>query len=164
LPRRALYPGSFDPPTNGHLDIIARACKLFDEVVVALLVNPNKQPLFNIAERIALLTALLDGLPVKIATFSGLLVDFARKQQADAIIRGLRSSADYEYELPMVLMNRHLYPEVETVFLIAAQGYTHISSSLVKEVFKLGGAIDGLVPPLVAERMQAKIKEQKSTQ
>ena len=159
--RRAIYPGSFDPPTNGHLDIIERACKLFDEVIVALLVNPGKRPLFAAAERVALLNTLLGAhLPVKVETFSGLLVDFVRARQAQAIIRGIRSGADYEYELPMVLMNRHLYPDVETVFLLASQEHTHISSSLVKEVFKLGGAIDALVPEAVSRRLKEKSPNQ----
>lgn len=159
MPCRAIYPGSFDPLTNGHLDLIARASKLFDEVIVALLVNPNKQPLFTVEERVALLQEVLTPrFPnVLIETFSGLLVEYARERQAQAIIRGLRSAADYDYELPMVLMNRHLYPGVETVFLTAAQEYTHISSSLVKEVFKLGGDIDAMVPEAVSRRMKAKL-------
>lgn len=161
MPRRAIYPGSFDPLTNGHLDLIERASKLFDEVIVALLVNPNKQPLFTIEERVTLLqTVLQPGLPnVQIETFSGLLVEYARQRQAQAIIRGLRSAADYEYELPMVLMNRHLQPGVETVFLAAAQQYTHISSSLVKEVFKLGGDIEALVPAAVSRSMKEKLPQ-----
>lgn len=159
MPCRAIYPGSFDPLTNGHLDLIARASKLFDEVIVALLVNPNKQPLFTVEERVALLQEVLTPrFPnVLIETFSGLLVEYARERQAQAIIRGLRSAADYDYELPMVLMNRHLYPGVETVFLTAAQEYTHISSSLVKEVFKLGGDIDAMVPATVSRLMKAKL-------
>lgn len=159
MPRRAIYPGSFDPLTNGHLDLIERASKLFDEVIVALLVNPHKQPLFTIEERVALLQEVLSPRVsnVQIETFSGLLVEYARQRQACAIIRGLRSAADYDYELPMVLMNRHLSPALETVFLTAAQEYTHISSSLVKEVFKLGGDIDALVPGAVSRRMKEKL-------
>lgn len=159
MSRRAIYPGSFDPPTNGHLDLIERASRLFDEVIVALLVNPNKQPFFTVAERVALLQEVLTPRcpNVTVETFSGLLVDYARQRQACAVIRGLRSAADYDYELPMVLMNRHLYPEAETVFLTASQNYTHISSSLVKEVFKLGGDIDALVPEAVSQRMKVKI-------
>lgn len=156
MPRRAIYPGSFDPLTNGHLDLIERASKLFDEVIVALLINPNKQPLFTVEARVVLLQEVLPPrFPnVQIETFSGLLVEYAGERQACAIIRGLRSAADYDYELPMVLMNRHLCPDVETVFLTAAQEYTHISSSLVKEVFKLGGDIDALVPGAVSRRMK----------
>jgi pantetheine-phosphate adenylyltransferase len=159
LSRRAIYPGSFDPLTNGHLDLIDRASRLFDEVVVALLINPNKQPFFTLEERVALVQEVLTPrlANITVETFSGLLVEYARQRQAHAIIRGLRSAADYDYELPMVLMNRHLYPDVETVFLTAAQDYTHISSSLVKEVFKLGGDIDALVPEVVSQRMKAKL-------
>lgn len=159
MPRRAIYPGSFDPLTNGHLDLIGRASRLFDEVIVALLVNPNKQPLFTVEERVALLQEVLPPrfANVQIETFSGLLVEYARQRQACAVIRGLRSAADYDYELPMVLMNRHLHPGVETVFLTAAQEYAHISSSLVKEVFRLGGDIDALVPDAVSRRMKEKL-------
>ena len=160
MPRRAIYPGSFDPLTNGHLDLIERASKLFDEVIVALLVNPNKQPFFTVEERVNLLQQVLTPqfANVTVETFSGLLVDYAQQRQAQALIRGLRSAADYEYELPMVLMNRHLYPAVETVFLTAAQNYVHVSSSLVKEVFKLGGEIDALVPEAVSQRMKEKLQ------
>jgi pantetheine-phosphate adenylyltransferase len=158
LSRRAIYPGSFDPLTNGHLDLIERASRLFDEVIVALLVNPNKQPFFTVEERVTLLEEVLTPRcpNATVETFSGLLVDYARQRQAHAVIRGLRSAADYDYELPMVLMNRHLYPAVETVFLTASQNFTHISSSLVKEVFKLGGDIDALVPAAVSGKMKEK--------
>lgn len=161
MSRRAIYPGSFDPLTNGHLDLIERASTLFDEVIVALLVNPNKQPFFSIEERVALLQEVLTPrcANVTVETFSGLLVDYAAQRQAHALVRGLRSAADYEYELPMVLMNRHLYPQVETVFLTAAQAYIHVSSSLVKEVFKLGGNIDALVPPAVSAKMKEKFAQ-----
>lgn len=159
MPRRAIYPGSFDPLTNGHLDLIERASKLFEEVIVALLVNPNKQPLFTVEERVALLQEVLTPKfqNVQIETFSGLLVEYAQHRQACAVIRGLRSAADYDYELPMVLMNRHLSPAVETVFLTAAQEHIHISSSLVKEVFKLGGDIEALVPAAVSRQMKDKL-------
>jgi pantetheine-phosphate adenylyltransferase len=158
LAHRAIYPGSFDPLTNGHVDIIARAARLFDEVIVALLVNPGKSPMFTIEERVAMLEEILrPRFPgVRIETFEGLLVEFARKQQADAIIRGVRSMKDYEYELPMILMNRHLRPEVETVLLVAAEENTFISSSLIKEVFTLGGSVEGLVPQQVLTRMTTK--------
>lgn len=163
MTRRAIYPGSFDPPTNGHLDIIARACHLFDEVIVALLINPDKNPMFSIEERVEILNgALRPQFPqVAVETFEGLLVEYARRKQARAIIRGVRSMKDYEYELPMVLMNRHLNPEVETVLLVAAEENSFISSTLIKEVFTLGGSIEGLVPPLVIQRMKEKLKTRK---
>lgn len=155
MPRRAIYPGTFDPLTNGHLDIISRASTLFDEVIVALLVNPGKNPLFTVPERVGILTEVLTPqFPhVSIETFEGLLVDYCRQRQAGAIIRGVRSIKDYEYELPMVLMNRRLNPDVETVLLVASEENSYISSSLIKEVFSLGGSIEGLVPDLVIERM-----------
>jgi len=158
LARRAIYPGTFDPLTNGHVDIIARACHLFDEVIVALLVNPGKLPLFTVPERIEILNEAVKSRfsQVTIETFSGLLVDFARQRQAHAIIRGIRSFKDYEYELPMVLMNRRLNPEVETVLLVASEENSYVSSSLIKEVFTLGGSIEGLVPETVIERMKQK--------
>ena len=158
MARRAIYPGTFDPLTNGHVDIIARACHLFDEVIVALLVNPGKLPLFNVQERIEILNEAVKSRfsQVSIETFSGLLVDFARQRQAHAIIRGIRSFKDYEYELPMVLMNRRLNPEVETVLLVASEENSYVSSSLIKEVFNLGGSIEGLVPETVLERMKQK--------
>lgn len=158
MARRAIYPGTFDPLTNGHVDIIARACHLFDEVIVALLVNPGKLPLFNVQERIEILNEAVKSRfsQVSIETFSGLLVDFARQRQAHAIIRGIRSFKDYEYELPMVLMNRRLNPEVETVLLVASEENSYVSSSLIKEVFNLGGSIEGLVPETVIERMKQK--------
>lgn len=158
MAHRAIYPGSFDPLTNGHVDIIARASRIFDEVIVALLINPGKSPMFTIEERVDMLEEVLrPQFPgVRIETFSGLLVEFARKQQAHAIIRGVRSMKDYEYELPMILMNRHLHPEVETVLLVAAEENTFISSSLIKEVFTLGGSIEGLVPQQVLARMTTK--------
>lgn len=160
MSRRAIYPGTFDPLTNGHVDIIARACHLFDEVIVAILVNPGKQPMFTIDERVEMLNEELGPrFPrVRIETFEGLLVDYAMKCGAQAIIRGVRSVKDYEYELPMILMNRRLNPLVETVLLVAAEDTSYISSSLIKEVFSLGGTIDGLVPDLVVERMNNKFR------
>ncbi len=156
MTRRAIYPGTFDPLTNGHLDIISRASKLFDEVIVALLVNPGKNPMFTVPERVEILNEVLTPqLPqVSVETFEGLLVDYCRQRQAGAIIRGVRSIKDYEYELPMVLMNRRLNPDVETVLLVASEENSYVSSSLIKEVFRLGGSIDGLVPDLVIERMR----------
>ena len=142
------------------MDIIARACHLFDEVIVAILVNPGKQPMFTIDERVEMLNEELGPrFPrVRIETFEGLLVDYAMKCGAQAIIRGVRSVKDYEYELPMILMNRRLNPLVETVLLVAAEDTSYISSSLIKEVFSLGGTIDGLVPDRVVERMKNKFR------
>lgn len=158
MTRRAIYPGTFDPLTNGHVDIIARACHLFDEVIVALLVNPGKLPLFTIPERIEILNEVVKSQfsQVSIETFGGLLVDFARQRQAHAIIRGVRSFKDYEYELPMILMNRRLNPEVETVLLVASEENSYVSSSLIKEVFSLSDSIEGLVPESVIEKMRQK--------
>lgn len=155
MARRAIYPGTFDPLTNGHLDIISRACKLFDEVIVALLVNPGKNPMFTVPERVEILNEALKPQfsQVSVETFEGLLVDYCRQRHASAIIRGVRSIKDYEYELPMVLMNHRLNPDVETVLLVASEENSYVSSSLIKEVFMLGGSIDGLVPDLVIERM-----------
>jgi len=160
MARRAIYPGSFDPLTNGHLEIIARACKLFDEVIVAVLVNAGKQPLFTVKERVEMLAEVLNPQfpQVTIDIFEGLLVDYARTRQAQAIVRGVRSVKDYEYELPMVLMNRRLNPEVETVLLTASENNSYISSSLIKEVFNLGGSIEGLVPEAVIRRMKKKLQ------
>ena len=157
--RRAIYPGTFDPVTNGHLDIIERACKLFDEVIVAILVNPGKTPMFTLSERVTMLGEVLNARFTKVSvdTFDGLLVDYALRKQALAIVRGIRATSDYEYELQMALMNRRLKPEVETVFLMSAQENSYLSSRLVKEVFSLGGTINGLVPDLVIERMREKI-------
>ena len=156
MTRRAIYPGTFDPLTNGHVDIIARACQMFDEVIVALLVNPGKNPMFTVPERVEMLGEVLSHrfANVSIETFEGLLVEYCRQRAAHAIIRGVRSVKDYEYELPMVLMNRRLNPDVETVLLVASEENSYISSSLIKEVFNLGGSIDGLVPELVIEQMK----------
>lgn len=161
--RRAIYPGSFDPVTNGHLDIIERGCKLFDEIIVAILVNPEKQPFFSTEERREILHETLAGIDqgncrVWIDNFEGLLVHYAVAQQADAIVRGIRAISDYEYELQMALMNRRLEPSIETVFMMPAEIYSYVSSKLVKEVFQLGGELGGLVPPLVEARMKEKLK------
>ncbi len=158
MTRRAIYPGSFDPVTNGHLDIIERACKLFDDVVVAILLNPGKQPMFSIDERVAMLGDVLNSTfpRVEIDTFEGLLVDYAIEKQAQAIVRGIRAISDYEYELQMALMNRRLRPDIETVFLMSAEENSYLSSRLVKEIFSLGGSIKGLVPDVVIERMKQK--------
>jgi pantetheine-phosphate adenylyltransferase len=157
--RRAIYPGSFDPVTTGHLDLIERACKLFDEVIVAILVNPGKSGMFDLSERVAMLNDVVNARSKKVIvdTFDGLLVDYAVTKEAHAVVRGIRAISDYEYELQMALMNRRLCPQVETVFLMSAEENSYISSRLVKEVFSLCGKIDGLVPDLVIERMRAKL-------
>ena len=162
--RRAIYPGSFDPVTNGHLDIIERGCKLFDEIIIGILVNPEKQPFFTVEERQEMLSEVLQHLDhrrckVRVDSFSGLLVEYAVTQQADVIVRGIRAISDYEYELQMALMNRRLEPGIETVFMMPAESYSYVSSRLVKEVFHLGGTIEGLVPPLVEQRMKEKIAQ-----
>jgi pantetheine-phosphate adenylyltransferase len=162
--RRAIYPGSFDPVTNGHLDIIERGCKLFDEIIIGILVNPDKQPLFTVEERQEMLTEVLDGINkgsciLRVDSFSGLLVNYAVAQRADVIVRGIRAISDYEYELQMALMNRRLEPGIETVFMMPAETYSYVSSRLVKEVFQLGGAVTGLVPPLIEKRMKEKLKQ-----
>jgi len=160
--RRAIYPGSFDPVTNGHLDIIERGCKLFDEIIIAILLNPEKRPFFTIEERRDILDQVLQGIErgtctLQVDDFEGLLVHYAIARKADAIVRGIRAISDYEYELQMALMNRRLEPSIETVFMMPAETYSYVSSRLVKEVFQLGGELDGLVPPLVQARMKEKM-------
>jgi pantetheine-phosphate adenylyltransferase len=155
--RLAVYPGSFDPLTNGHVDIIARGASLFDEIVVAVLVNVEKQPLFSTEERLEIIKDVFRDNPgVQVETFDGLLVDYARRRQACAIVRGLRAVSDFEYEFQMALMNRRLAPQLETVFMMPAEQYTYISSKLIKEVFMLGGEVKGLVPPVVEDRLRSK--------
>jgi pantetheine-phosphate adenylyltransferase len=162
--RRAIYPGSFDPVTNGHLDIIERGCKLFDEIIVSILVNPDKQPFFTLEERHQMLNQVLPSISqgrctVRVDSFQGLLVNYAVAQQADVIVRGIRAISDYEYEFQMALMNRRLEPGIETVFMMPAETYSYVSSRLVKEVFQLGGAVEGLVPPVVEKRMKEKMRQ-----
>ena len=155
----AIYPGSFDPPTNGHLDLIERGSKLFGELIVAILRNPEKDPLFNLEERRAMLETLTQRFDnVRVDTFAGLLVDFARQVNAHAVLRGIRAISDYEYELQMALMNRKLEAGVETVFLPAAEVYSYVSSRIVKDVAQLGGQVHGLVPPLVEKQLQRKLQ------
>ncbi len=155
---RAIYPGSFDPTTNGHLDLIERGSRLFDQLVVAVLTNIEKEPLFGADERVEMLLDVTRKMKnVEVDTFSGLLVDYAKRKKADAILRGIRAFSDYEYELQMALMNRKLEPKVETVFLMPAESYTYVSSRLVKEIFRHGGSVKGLVPPVVEERLQEKV-------
>jgi pantetheine-phosphate adenylyltransferase len=146
----AIYPGSFDPITNGHLDLIVRGCYLFDKLIVAILRNETKQPLFSVEERIEMLAEVVDCYPnVAVDSFDGLLVDYAAQKGATVLLRGIRAISDYEYELQMALMNRRLRPDIETVFMMASEAHSFISSRLVKEVFGLGGNIVGLVPPPV---------------
>jgi pantetheine-phosphate adenylyltransferase len=158
MPERvALYPGSFDPPTNGHLDILSRARRLADRVIVAILENDAKTPLFSVAERIEMIREVATGDPaIDVRSFQGLLVDFARESGASLIVRGLRAISDYEYELQMALMNRRLAPAVETVFLMAKEEYSYVSSRLVKEVARLSGDVTGLVPETVRRRLVAR--------
>jgi pantetheine-phosphate adenylyltransferase len=155
---RAIYPGSFDPMTHGHLDLVARGSKIFDHLVVAILNNSSKNPLFTVTERVEMLTeAVVAFGNVSVATFDGLLVDFAREQQAQVLLRGIRAISDYEYELQMALMNRRLSPDLETVFMMPESKYSFVSSRLVKEVFQLGGSVDGLVPQSVLDRLRARV-------
>jgi pantetheine-phosphate adenylyltransferase len=155
--RLALYPGSFDPLTNGHVDIILRGARLFDRILVAVLVNAEKNPLFSVEERVGIVREVFrEYSNVKVDAFDGLLVDYARRKRASAIVRGLRAVSDFEYEFQMALMNRHLEPTLETVFMMPAEQYTYLSSRLIKEVFGLGGEVRGLVPPVVEARLRAK--------
>jgi pantetheine-phosphate adenylyltransferase len=151
----AIYPGSFDPITNGHLDLIVRGCYLFDKLIVAILRNETKQPLFSVEARIEMLREVVDCYPnVAVDSFEGLLVDYAAQNGATVLLRGIRAISDYEYELQMALMNRRLRPDIETVFMMATEAHSFISSRLVKEVFGLGGNIEGLVPPPVEVRLR----------
>ena len=160
--RKAIYPGSFDPLTNGHLDIIKRSSPLFDEIVVAVLNNPDKQPMFSVDERVGMIKEVLGSLRfgncrIVVDSFSGLTAEFARRSGATAIVRGIRAVADYEYELRMALMNRKLEPMIETVFLMADEEFSYVSSTLMKQVFQLGGRVEGLIPELVEQKMRQKL-------
>jgi pantetheine-phosphate adenylyltransferase len=153
----AVYPGSFDPLTNGHVDIIARGARLFDRIVVAIASNAEKSPLFSTAERIEIARAVFaDMKNVEVDAFDGLLVDYVQRRQAQVIVRGLRAVSDFEYEFQMALMNRRLKDTVETIFMMPAEQYSYISSRLIKEVFSLGGRVHGLVPDMVEERLRQK--------
>ena len=153
--RVAVFPGSFDPLTNGHVDIVLRCAHLFERIVVAVLVNAEKTPLFSAEARVSMIREVFSEYPnIEVDTFDGLLVDYARRKRASAIVRGLRAVSDFEYEFQMALMNRHLEPTLETVFMMPAEQYTYLSSRLIKEVFRLGGDVRGLVPSVVEERMR----------
>jgi len=154
----AVYPGSFDPVTNGHQDLIERGAQIFDQLIVAITRNPEKDPLFPVAERIEMLQAVTFDLKnVAVDVFEGLLVNYARAQDASVILRGIRAVSDYEYELKMAMMNRKIEPEIETIFMLPGEAYSFLSSRLVKELARLGGPVKGLVPPLVEERLRAKV-------
>jgi pantetheine-phosphate adenylyltransferase len=153
-PRIAVYPGSFDPLTNGHVDIIRRGARLFDRVIVAILGNAEKQPLFSIADRLEIVReAFKDEAAIEVEAFDGLLADYVARRNASVIVKGLRAVSDFEYEMQMALMNRHLRPDVETVFMMPAEQYSYVSSRLVKEVAALGGSVSGLVPAHVESRL-----------
>jgi pantetheine-phosphate adenylyltransferase len=155
----AIYPGSFDPPTNGHMDLIERGSRIFGRLIVAVLRNTEKSPLFSVAERIEMLReASSKWENVELIEFDGLLVDCAQRVGAQAVLRGIRAVSDYEYEFQMALMNRRLSPQLETIFMVPAEAYTYVSSRLVKEVFRLGGSVHGLVPQFVETRLRAKYR------
>ena len=158
--RRAVYPGSFDPITHGHLDIIQRGTQIFDHVVIAVLENEEKSPLFSVAERLEIIAEVTHHLPqVQVRSFSGLLVNFMKTIDASVVVRGLRAVSDFEYEFQMALMNRGLSSEVETIFMMPAVEYTYVSSRLVKEVFRLGGDVSNLVPANALDRMRRKFEK-----
>ena len=154
----AIYPGSFDPLTNGHLDLIERGSKIFDELIVAIIRNTEKTPLFSLGERRDMMEAMTERWRnVQVDTFEGLMVDYAVKAKASAVLRGIRAISDYEYELQMALMNRKLQPTLETVFMMPAEKYSYLSSRLVREIAQLGGSIQGLVPEIVEQRLREKL-------
>ncbi|MBI5394687.1 MAG: pantetheine-phosphate adenylyltransferase [Verrucomicrobia bacterium] len=159
MSRTVVYPGSFDPITNGHLDVIERAAKLFDKVVVAVAVNVEKAPLFTVKERKAMVERAVRHLPhARVDSFSGLLVDYARHVKAAAVVRGLRMVSDFEYELQLALMNRRMEPRVETIFLAPRDTYIYLSSRMIKEIVRLDGDVNGLVPPFVEEALRRKLR------
>jgi len=160
---KAIYPGTFDPLTNGHLDLIARGAQIVDELVVAILRNSEKgNPLFTVEERVEMISeATAHFGNVSVMTFNGLLVDFCKAQGAKAVLRGIRAISDYEYEFQMAMMNRKLDPNIETLFMMPAEKYTYVSSRLIKGVFQLGGDVTALVPPMVVERLKAKVPAEK---
>jgi pantetheine-phosphate adenylyltransferase len=158
MPTLAVYPGSFDPLTNGHVDIITRGARIFDRIIVAILINAEKAPLFSMDERLKISREVFQDLPnVEVDTFDGLLVDYVERREAHVIVRGLRAVSDFEFEFQMALMNRRLNGKIETVFMMPAEQYSYISSRLIKEVFSLGGRVHGLVPDTVEERLRQKV-------
>jgi pantetheine-phosphate adenylyltransferase len=165
LVRKAIYPGSFDPLTFGHVDVIERSARLFERVVVAILTNPGKSPLFTVEERIEIMNGILKPrfANVEVDVFHGLLVDYARQKKSQVIVRGIRAVSDYEYEFQMALMNRRLAPGIETVFMVPAENYSYLSSRLVKEIAELGGSVTGLVPEIVEERLKQRFNRDKKT-
>jgi pantetheine-phosphate adenylyltransferase len=159
MPTLAVYPGSFDPLTNGHVDIISRGARLFDRIIVAILVNAEKSPLFTMEERVDIIRTVFNGYPnVEVDTFDGLLVDYVARRNAQVIVRGLRAVSDFEYEFQMALMNQRLNDKIQTIFMMPAEQYTYISSRLIKEVFSLGGRVNGLVPDMVESRLRDKVR------
>jgi pantetheine-phosphate adenylyltransferase len=159
-----VYPGSFDPLTNGHVDIITRGARLFDRIVVAVLVNAEKAPLFTMSERVEIARTVFAHLPnVEVDTFDGLLVDYVERRGAQVIVRGLRAVSDFEFEFQMALMNQRLNGRIDTVFMMPAEQYTYISSRLIKEVFVLGGRVHGLVPDMVEQRLRDKLSGTRTT-
>ncbi|ADQ04581.1 pantetheine-phosphate adenylyltransferase [Caldicellulosiruptor acetigenus I77R1B] len=155
-----VYPGSFDPVTNGHLDIIERASKIFDKLIVAVLVNPNKTPVFDIEERVELLKETTEHLPnVEVKAFKGLLIDFMKQENAKVIVKGLRAVSDFEYEFQMALLNKKLEPSIETIFMMTNSKYSYLSSSMVKEVARFGGCIEDLVPEKIAKKVMKKLNK-----
>jgi pantetheine-phosphate adenylyltransferase len=158
MPTLAVYPGSFDPLTNGHVDIITRGARIFDRIIVAILINAEKAPLFEMNERLEIAKEVFQEFPnVEVDTFDGLLVDYVERRHAHVIVRGLRAVSDFEFEFQMALMNRRLNGKIETVFMMPAEQYSYISSRLIKEVFALGGRVHGLVPDTVEERLRQKV-------
>jgi pantetheine-phosphate adenylyltransferase len=157
-PVTAIYPGSFDPVTNGHLDLIARGATIFDQLIVAVAQNLEKEPLFTVKERVEMLEAVtFEWKNVEVEVFDGLLMDYARSHGASVVMRGIRAVSDYEYELQMAMMNRKIERDIVTVFMLPAEAYSYLSSRLVKELARLGGPVKDLVPPLVVERLRAKV-------
>lgn len=163
MKKKAVYPGSFDPITNGHVDIIERGLNIFDQINIAVLKNPKKEPLFTTKERVVMIESIFkDTKRIKVMSFHGLLVDFARKINSNIVIRGLRAVSDFEYEFQMSLMNRKLAPDIETLYMMPAVEYSFLSSQLVKEVCLLGGCLEGLVPSSVEEKLSNKLKKNKN--
>lgn len=163
MPTIAVYPGSFDPLTNGHVDIITRGARLFDRIIVAILVNSEKAPLFSMAERVDIVREVFADVPnVEVDTFEGLLVDFVERRGAQVIVRGLRAVSDFEFEFQMALMNQRLNVKIDTIFMMPAEQYTYTSSRLIKEVFRLGGRVDGLIPNVVERRLRDKLASRRA--